>query len=192
VADHAAGGDVAQIGALLADELPYLWHDAYLELTLRLTNILRVTDNDFTYIFDWYSALEERGEVAPDAATEDRLVGACGFSRHAPTKRDASRQRGWVGPTEKHFGRDCDKGHFIPYALGGGLEINLFMQLRAVNRGWSHAGGLYRSMECYCQQHLGTFFFNRPFYADGTSRPAMLEFGIVKTDGQLWVERFEN
>jgi len=192
VMNAAPGCDVAKRAAFLADELPYLWRDAYVDLSGRPTNILRVTDEGFTYIFDWYSALVERGEVTADATSEDRLVGACGFSRAAIAKRNTNRQRGWVGPTEKRFGSDRDKGHFVPHSLGGGLEINLFVQLRELNRGWSPAGKLYRSMEGYCQQHPGTFFFNRPIYADGSSRPAMLEFGVLKAGGELWVERFEN
>jgi len=51
---------------------------------------------------------------------------------------------------------------------------------------------LQRSMERYCLEHPGIFLFNRPFYADGTARPAMLEFGVLKAEGQLWVESFEN
>jgi hypothetical protein len=141
------------------------------------------------YLFDYYSAL---GEAGDGAAVEDRLVCAFGISRRGLGKRNVSRQRGWVGPTEERFGADRDKGHYIPNALGGGLEINLFDQSRALNRGRSVPGRTYRSMERYCLDYPGTFFFNRPIYADGTARPAMLELGVLKSDGTLWIELFEN
>jgi hypothetical protein len=186
------GNDVTQYATFLAEELPYLWRDTYVDLSVRPTNLLRVGDEGFAYIFDWYSALVDPIAFAADKANEDRLVGACGVSRRAGTTRNVSRQRGWIGPTEKYLGTDRDKGHFVPHSLGGGLEINLFVQLRELNRGWSPGGRLYRSMERYCQQHSGTFFFNRPIYADGTAQPALLEFGLLKADGELWVERFPN
>ena len=94
--------------------------------------------------------------------------------------------------TRGSWGAHRDKGHFIPHTLGGGLEINLFVQLRDVNRGWSPPGRAYRSMERYSLNHPGTFLFNRPLYGDGAALPAMLEFGVLRTDGHLWVERFEN
>jgi hypothetical protein len=72
------------------------------------------------------------------------------------------------------------------------LEINVFVQRRDLNRGWSAEGKLYRSMEKFCLEHPGTFFFHRPFYNDCTSRPCALEFGVLKPSGELWVERFKN
>jgi hypothetical protein len=42
-------------------------------------------------------------------------------------------------------------------ALGGrvdGLEINLFSQARALNRGWSAEGKLFRRMEQHCAARL--------------------------------------
>jgi len=185
----AATNDVPTIASLLAEELPYEWRDAYLRHTPRQTNLLRVQDEGFTYLFDYYSAL---GEDTGGLMIEDRLVCAFGASRVGHAKRNVGRQRGWVGPTEKRFGADRDKGHYIPHSLGGGLEINLFDQSRALNRGRSVPGRVYRTMERYCLEHSGIFLFNRPLYADATAKPAMLEFGLLKTDGQLWVERFEN
>jgi hypothetical protein len=73
-----------------------------------------------------------------------------------------------------------------------GLEINMFSQLRAVNRGWSTAGRRFRAMENYCVDHPGTYCFNRPFYREDISRPAAFEFGLLTTERTLWVERFEN
>jgi hypothetical protein len=85
-----------------------------------------------------------------------------------------------------------DKGHFIAHSIGGGLDMNVFLQDRALNRGFSEAGKLYRDMESYCRLNPGTFCFSRPIYADTTSVPRWLEFGLVKEDGSIWVEVFEN
>jgi hypothetical protein len=71
---------------------------------------------------------------------EDRLVAGHGFSSGDIGGREHGRMRGWVGPTEKYLGPGRDKGHVFGRALGGrvdGLEINLFSQARALNRGWS-------------------------------------------------------
>lgn len=176
----------------LAQTLPWSWRGTYVAQATRPTNVLRVDDEGFAYLFDWHSHSFTEAESAADLASEDRLVAAFGLSRPNETNRNQARQRGWIGPTNKHLGRDRDKGHFIPHSLGGALEINLFVQLRDLNRGWSTAGKTYRAMESYCLDHPGTFFFNRPIYADGTAQPALLELGLLKADGALWVEHFEN
>jgi hypothetical protein len=184
--------DFSSIARYLDETLPYLWLDVYREATPHLVNVLRVPDNGFTYIYDFYSEFEVKGVVQNSPTIEDRMVGALGYSQRSVRRRDVARQRAWVGPTEKRFGKENDKGHFVAHTLGGGLELNVFIQCRAVNRGWSPKGKLYRSMEQFCLRHPGTFFFSRPFYADCTCRPSLLEFGILKADGDLWIEHFEN
>ena len=47
-------------------------------------------------------------------------------------------------------------------------------------------------METYCYENPGTFCFSRPIYTDGSSVPRLLEFGVLKDDGNLWVEVFDN
>jgi hypothetical protein len=73
-------------------------------------------------------------------------------------------------------------------------ELNVFVQRRDLNRGWSVAGKRFRSMEKYCSSNPGTFCFSRPIYsfADGSSKPVAVEFGVLKADGELWVEVFDN
>lgn len=83
----------------------------------------------------------------------------------------------------------------MAHSLGGavdGIEANVFVQRRDLNRGWSASGKLFREMEKYCAVHPGTFCFNRPFYRDNSARPAFLEFGVLKNNNELWVERFDN
>src|SRR5258708_33542122 len=79
------------------------------------------------------------------------------------------------------FGREWDKGHFIAHSIGGavdGLETNVSVQLRHLNRGWSAAGKQFRDMEQYCVLNRGTFCF-WPLYVDETARPAFVEFGVL-------------
>jgi hypothetical protein len=47
-------------------------------------------------------------------------------------------------------------------------------------------------MEKYCVLNPGVFCFSRPLYEDITSKPASLEFGILKSSGEFWVEHFDN
>lgn len=88
-----------------------------------------------------------------------------------------------------------NKGHFIAHSIGGvvdGLEANVFIQRRDLNRGWSAAVKRFREMEKYCVANPGTFCFSRLLYVDETSRPGFCEFGLLKTTGELWVECFDN
>jgi hypothetical protein len=103
--------------------------------------------------------------------------------------------RTYLGSTQKvysHFGNDYDKGHFMANATGGPLEINLFPQKRAINRGWSEDGKLYRAMEKFVAGNPGTFVFSRPVYKDFSLRPVGLEFGYLSLDGNFEVNYFPN
>jgi hypothetical protein len=53
-------------------------------------------------------------------------------------------------------------------------------------------GKVYRAMETYCAQNEGTFCFSRPVYCDFSTWPFVLEYGVLKQDGTLWVECFDN
>ena len=50
---------------------------------------------------------------------------------------------------------------------------------------------MYRSIERYCADNEGTFFFSRLLYDDDTARPSEIELGVLR-DGSLWVELFGN
>lgn len=179
----------------LAEELPYLWCEAYKQMSPRETYILRVEHNTFTFILDAYHVLEVMGVVPLDPVKDSRLVAALGTSAPGKKARDDYRLKGWVGPTGEMYGPAWDKGHFIANSMGGAvdrLELNVFVQRRDLNRGWSAEGRRYREMEKYCVRNPGTFCFSRPLYADETAIPAFLEFGILKPDGELWVECFDN
>jgi hypothetical protein len=160
-------------------------------MTPRATNIVVFTHGTFEYIYDDYATLEATGVVATDDVTEARLVGAVGFSQPNPVARhhDDSRLRGWIGPTDATFGTSWDKGHFIAHSIGGavdGLEANVFLQRRSVNRGG------YRRMERYCAANPGVLCFSRPLYRDPSARPSAIEFGVLKPRNEWWVQVFDN
>ena len=85
--------------------------------------------------------------------------------------------------------------HFIANSMGGAVdraEMNVFVQRRALNQGWSAQGKVYRRMENYCAEHPGTFCFSRPLYLDATARPTFVEFGLLSQIRGLWVACFDN
>ncbi len=170
------------------------WRDLYVKTAAHVTNIVHFPFLTFEYIFDLYSELEVMGEVPYNQTIQDRVVAVIGTSSRAEEMRDAGRLRSWAGPTEELVSGERDKGHFMAHCIGGGLDVNVFSQQRRLNRGWSPQGRIYRQMENYCYEQPGTFCFSRPIYADGSSVPRWLEFGLLKlkTDQTLWVEVFDN
>lgn len=178
-----------------ARHLPWICRDAYVESAHRSEAILVFEHGSFTYVFDAYTTLEKGGTVECRPGNESRLVVAFGRSTPLPRKRDDRRLRRWIGPTSLSFGQQWDKGHFIAHSIGGavdGIEANVFIQRRDLNRGWSDEGKRFRRMESYCAEHAGTFCFVRPIYRDGTARPRWLDFGLIDSQGVLDVYRFRN
>lgn len=179
----------------LSEELPYVWLDAYLAMMHRQINVVRFRHGTFEYIYDDYASLEASGAVPVDSCSEARLVAVSGCSNPAKRKRDDGRLKGWVGPTESTYGENWDKGHFIAHSIGGavdGVEVNVFVQRRDLNRGYSEEGRRYVEMEKYCKLHAGTFCFSRPIYTDQSARPTFIEYGILQDGPKFWVECFDN
>lgn len=174
----------------LKERLPLVWRDTYVRTISHEPNLVRFRHRTFEYICDVYSRLEMTGAVPYDHTIADRVIGVLGKSSRAQQDRDVRRIR--IEPTEEFAGTERDDGHFMAHCIGGGLDVNVFSQERRLNRGWSPQGKIYRHMENYCYQQPGTFCFSRPIYADGSSVPRWLEFGLLKNDETLWVEVFDN
>ena len=79
----------------------------------------------------------------------------------------------------------------MAHTAGGGLDLNLFPQSSALNRGRSPEGRLWRQLEDYAARHPGTPVFVRPVYGDSSWRAAALELGLLIGE-RLWSERFSN
>ncbi len=108
-----------------------------------------------------------------------------------PTEgRDSGYQAGY--PLSEHRGaRPVDRGHFVPYSGGGQFGPNIFAQDRALNRGWSRQGRLYRALETRAVAAHDAVLMARPHYVDNSDVPAMLDLGVGDEHG--WeVRRFLN
>jgi hypothetical protein len=182
---------VINISAFLRTRLPSHWRDLYVSAVTRPTNIVRFDCGNFEYFCDLYSELEVTGEIPSDQTIQNRVVAVLGTSICVGKPRGA-RIRGWFWSAEEFIAANRDRGHFIAHSIGGGLDVNVFWQDRELNRGWSPQGKVFRHMETYCLDRAGTFCFSRPIYVDGSSVPRWLEFGVLKDDGNLWVEMFDN
>src|SRR6266403_1631158 len=104
--DRVVGDSMETKISSLMEALPQLWHDKYQQMSQRSVSLVRVRHNSFEYIYDNYSYLEAIGSV-PYSLIEDRLVAVQGLSAPQAGARDDYRLRGWVGPTEKTYGRLC-------------------------------------------------------------------------------------
>lgn len=183
--------DLADVRVFLAEELPYAWLNAYIATNPHQHNVQRITVEGFEYLWDFSTALVNRGLISASQAVEDRLVAAHGESRPSTKNRQNSRLRGRPnGPVDlidRARRSPYDRGHAIGHVLGGILDLGIIPQIRPVNR-----GGAWRKMERYCQEHPGTYFFCRPLYAGLSPHPAEIEFGVLRTDATLWVQSFRN
>jgi len=187
----APNQDAAELRGFLAEELPYIWLDAYIAMLPHRQNVHRINVQGFEYLWDFSTELVNEGTVKASEAVDDRLIAAHGISKANPAARGDSRLRGRslgaVDVVPKSERVPYDRGHAIGHVLGGVLDLNIIPQMRTVNR-----GGAWRHMERYCQLHPGTYFFCRPLYAGLSSHPAEIEFGVLRTDGSLWLNTFKN
>jgi hypothetical protein len=163
----------------LRKHLPIKWQRVYTATATHAANIVRIERGTFEYYCDSYSGLEELGEVAFDQRVRDRVIGVLGTSTPMRRRRRGSFPDGWLEVAEELDGSNRDKGLFNAHSIGGALDVNVFSQNRNLNRGVSEQGKIYRQMERYCYEHPGTFCFSRPIYADTTSIPRWLEFGLL-------------
>jgi len=185
----AARASQEDVTSFLREELPLCWGDRYLQMTTRPSEILVFPYGTFDYICDVYQQQEPYDAASGTLPVEARLVAAIGTSVPKRMKRDDGRLRGLTVSAMPGPEATWDRGHFIAHSIGGtvdGNEANVFLQLRSINR------GPYRRMEIYCRRNAGTLCFSRPIYEDTSAHPTEIEFGVLKTDGELWVEVLPN
>jgi hypothetical protein len=170
------------------NEMPRKWCVAYDQMTASRNNIVEVTLGTYDYLFDLASLI-------PNNKIEDRLVVVYGTTSPNLGPRDAARMKGWMGSHFKdRHGRPMDKGHGMSHRSGGGLDINLFPQRPEVNRGFGSCEHdlRFREMERQAVKRPGTFCFLRFIYRDSTWFPSKIEYGLIRADGTLNVEEFDN
>lgn len=119
------------------------------------------------------------------------MVRAHGRSQRVTAPRDKSRIRGLLGGRLKSPAREISiRDHIMAHALGG-LDVNLFPQRPELNQGRSLVGTVYAEWS-QTARTPGPFVFSRLIYADETWVPSSLEYGSLREDGTLWLERFAN
>ena len=128
-----------------------------------------------TYVFD------DAG--APQA---ERTILAVAHPEPPAGAREVAYQRGYPLP-DRFAGRAVDRGHFVPYTAGGLFGPNLFVQDRALNRGWSREGRAYRVLErAAVAGSPATVMFVRPLYVDdGDGQDALTIELAGATDAQI-------
>lgn len=121
----------------------------------------------------------------------DRTLLAIGHPEPPREVRDVAYQRGYPLP-ETFAGRPVDRGHLIPYTGGGQYGPNLFVQDRALNRGWSRDGRGYRTLErAAVAGSPNTLMFARPRYIDDGDVPGFVDLGLATSNG-FAVHTFRN
>jgi hypothetical protein len=125
----------------------------------------------------------------------DRTLLAVGRPEPPTAGRDVSYQRGYPSRNVVD-GRAMDRGHFVPYSAGGLFGPNLFVQDRALNRGWSVEGRRYRALEgAPVAGAPRSLMFVRPHYVDDTDVPGLLDVGVVmgaRLDTAVFRNRFDD
>lgn len=123
--------------------------------------------------------------------SSDRTVLAMRQPRAPTEARDVSYQRGFP-LVETLGGRRVDRGHFIPYTSGGAYGPNLYVQDRALNRGWSREGRQYRELERRAATAgSDALMFAYPIYVDVSAVPGFIQLGVV-TSTTLETKVFRN
>jgi hypothetical protein len=183
-------GDYKACVAFLERELRFELTAAY-EENFSDAEILHFNDTErrlYTLFFD--CTQDDSDNIYGRAA---RIVFICAESAPNISPRPRKRLQKFLGSFKnqpEYAG--YDKGHFVAHCNDGQADQNLFPQLRALNRGHSPQGKLFRSMETYLQNNPGAFYFVRPIYNDLTWIPDQLDFGIFTKEKGLLLNRFDN
>ncbi len=152
--------------------------DAYAEACPE-AEIVRFDHGAATYLFD----LAGRTQA-------ERTVLVVSRPERPSMPRETAYQAGYPIP-ELVGGRPVDRGHYLAHSGGGLFGPNMFVQDRALNRGWSRQGRLYRALETRAVTTPGAILFVRPHYVDDSDVPAVLDLGVID-DGGAEVYRFRN
>jgi len=182
--------DYAGLVTRLRKILPSLWLRAYREMTPTPVTAVRFEDRGFEFLFDHVSARRSDDEFE-DVAVEDRIIAAFGRSRPSPLHQQ-ERANGLLGSSAAAFGGRAKRDHVPGGVLGGACDRCLYPQHRDLRRESSVDGRAFRTMERYCAEHPGTFAFSRPVYDSPSWWPCEIEHGLLKDDGTLWVQGFDN
>lgn len=178
------------LAAKLATALDIEFVDKYDVVCNRRVRFYETPNDSFNTIF--HAAFEENFDLYDNEFIEDRVIVIYGYSKEQEVNRKKTAYYLSNHMIEKWTDKETDRGHFIAHSIGGELNSNIYPQSRSFNQNKTEKGKLYRRMEDYARKHKGTYCFSRPVYFDFSTRPYLLEYGVLKKDNTLWVERFVN
>lgn len=182
---------VKDLRQLFWDEICWQWVDEYEKRFPEHGEITLQNFYSFCFVIDHvWDHLEAPG------LPETRVLGCFGISgADAVNTGNRATMRSYWGSMTKaygHLGCKFDKGHFIAHGFGGPIDVNLFPQIRDVNRGWCAEGKQYRAMERFVASNPGTLVFSRPVYDDLSCCPHWLEYGYCEENMKITTAIFPN
>jgi hypothetical protein len=175
--------DDGQQGLPAARDAILDWAGAQYRAENPSSSLVEFEHGSATYLFD------DAGSIAAE-----RTVLVVGRPLSPSGARDVGYQRGYPLP-DRLGGRPVDRGHFMPFSGGGLFGPNLFVQDRALNRGWSAEGRAYRALETRAIGSPEALLSVRPVYADHSDVPAHVELAVIgaRPKGvQVDARRFRN
>jgi len=128
----AYGPTAASWDAFVREKLEAAWIASYRSATAWTTEVLQIPQDELVFLFDAAPTLKHAQESG-----DDRIVALWGRSRAPEQRRDRARLGGFLPNPGAWSRAGLDRGHFVAHAAGGGLGLNLFPQLSALNRGRS-------------------------------------------------------
>ncbi|MBE9130163.1 pentapeptide repeat-containing protein [Coleofasciculus sp. LEGE 07081] len=183
--------DIDEASAQLCRIMSDLWMDVYCDKSgCNPRCIDLITEDGYTYIIDSTESSSKRPEGSDVPAT--RVIAAYGYSQAPREGREQYFMKIPLSFRKNANKKLYDRGHFIGYAIGGTYQFNLYAQRRDVNQGITDTGKTFTSMERYARNNLGILVYSRARYDDLTAHPAIVEYGLLKLDGELLVFTFDN
>jgi hypothetical protein len=161
------------------------WLEDYDVMTPWAAEVMEISLGSLTYLFD------DTPSMSGADSGDDRVVAVWGNSVAPEAPREKGRQAGFIPVPEKWSHVGMDRGHFVAYAAGGGMDMNFFPQATGLNRGTTDRGKVWNAMERQIIDYPGTSLFVRPLYDDESWVPTLIDYGVL-VDARLWRERFEN
>jgi hypothetical protein len=140
--------------AFVREALVEEWLAAYRRATPWTTEVLEIAQGELVFLFDAAPSLRR----LPDSG-DDRTVAVWGRSRAPEKGRDRARLASFLRGLLSWSRAGLDRGHLVAHAAGGGLDLNLFPQASALNRGRSREGRVWRRMDDFVARNPGTPLF---------------------------------
>ena len=165
------------------------WRRAYRKMTQSPTCFQEFIYRDYRILLDRPSLLVTRGVLPIERAPEDRIVVACGLSHRSQPRMEPS---SFLGEAASWLGASDSRPYLPGEVLGTSMDVSLYPLHRNLRRERSVEGRAYRAMQRYCADTPGTFCFSRPIYGSRSWSPTLIEHGLLKQDGTLWVRQFHN